>query len=207
MGQRKYLLLLVSLAGMVGCGVPAQLLGDEGPIGLVLERSLFAPDIFQGIEGAKVTVLVPGRRTSAGVNTFTDEEWAAEKLEWPEVMTGAMEIADQVVASLKVEWERDENGVILFGEVRSEDPFLGSAMFSKRFLEKFRAALGPELLVVVPEQARMYLFPRFGGKLDDFGASLAQAYQESALKVSLEVFLVDERGCRVIGVLGSRLQN
>jgi len=75
-------------------------------------------------------------------------------------MTGAMAIADQIVTSLNVEWERDENGVILYGEVRSDDPFLGSAMFSKRFLEKFRAALGPELLVVVPEQGRMYLFPQ-----------------------------------------------
>jgi hypothetical protein len=202
MGQRKYLRLLVSLAAVAVPGYPISGWGEEGPIGLVLELSLAAADVFQEVAGAKSTVLVPGRRTSAGVNTFTKEEWAAESLEWPEVMASAMSIADQIIEKMAIQWERDKNGVILYGVVRSDDPFLGSAMFSKQFLAKFRAELGGELFVLVPEQGWMFVFPRHGGRLEDFSGSLAEIYAGSALRVSLEVFLVNEAECRVIGTLG-----
>jgi len=153
------------------------------------------------VEGAKSTVLVPGRSTSAGVNTFTNEEWAAEKLEWPEVMASAMAIADQIIEKMSIEWERDKNGVIRYAVVRSDDPFFGSAMFSKQFLAKFRAELGAELFVLVPEQGWMFVFPRYGGRLEDFSGSLAEIYAGSALRVSAEIFLVNEAGCRVVGTL------
>jgi len=207
MGQRKYLRLLASLAGFLALAGSGPGWAGEGPIGLVLERSLAAPDVFQRVEGAKSTVLVPGRRTSAGVDTFTQQEWEAEKHEWPEVMASAMVIADRIVDSMKLEWERDGNGVILYGAVRGDDAFFGSAIFSKRFLTRFRAELGGELFVVVPEQGLMFVFPRHGGRLADFAGALSAIYAESALRVSLEIFLVDEAGCRVVGVLDSEPRN
>lgn len=201
MGQCKYLPSPASWAGLVLLWVCGPASADDGGIGLVLERSLAAPDIFQKVEGAKSTILVPGCRTSAGVDTFTREEWAAGKHEWPEVMAGAMAIADRMVDSLEVDWERDGNGVILYGVVRNGDPFFGSTMFSKRFLGRFRAELGAELFVVVPEQGLMFVFPRYGGRLEDFAEALTGIYTESALRVSLEVFLVNETGCRAVGAI------
>jgi hypothetical protein len=209
-GQRKYRslrggwgILALALAGGFG-GMSLQ--AGDGPIGLIVQRSLLAPEMFQEIQGAKETVLAPGRQISAGVDTFSSAEWAAEKLEWPEVMAGAMEIADRLVEELEVEWKRDANGVILYGEAVSGSPFLGSVMFSKRFLGQFKDELGAEFYVVIPEQGRMFLFPRFGGKLDDYGASMAGVYQGSALRISLEVFLVNEAGCRAVGTLGDAPQ-
>jgi hypothetical protein len=206
-GQRKYQCLLIVTAVMIGGGMVVGLRAGEGPIGLVVEQSLAAPEVFQAVKGAKSTVLVPARRISAGVDTFSNAEWAAEKLEWPEVMAGAMEIADRLVEKLEVSWERDDHGVILYGEADSRDPFLGSVMFSKEFLNRFKEELGAEIYVVIPERGRLFLFPKFGGKLEGFAASLAEIYQGSALRVSLEVFLVNEAGCQVVGTLGADPQN
>jgi hypothetical protein len=203
MGQNKT--RLAWWIAVVGVGVGSGW-GDEAPgrgeIGLVLEPLFAAGEIRHEVEGAKETVLVPARSTSAGADTFTEAEWAAEGLAWPEVMEGAMRVADRVAGGMEVRWSRDANGVIVYGTVRAPDPFLGSALFSRKFLDRFRAELGPEVFVVMPDREGFYVFPRFGGKLEEYGAALAGKYRDSALKVSLEVFLVDGRGCRVVGTLG-----
>jgi len=118
-------------------------------------------------------------------------------------MAGAMAVADGMVGKMEVTWERDEKGVILYGEGESRDPFFGSVIFSKQFLDRFKEQLGAEIYVVLPEQGRIFLFPKFGGKLEGFAGALTDIYQGSALRVSLEVFLVSEAGCRAVGTLGA----
>jgi hypothetical protein len=47
----------------------------------------------------------------------------------------------------------------------------------------------------------LYLFPATGGKLAEYGPSLVEEFRSTRFPVSLEVFLLDEAGFRVVGEL------
>jgi hypothetical protein len=86
--------------------------------------------------------------------------------------------------------------------LNSEDPFLSSVLISPKLVEKFGESLGDRIQAVVVDRQMIYLFPATGGKLEAFGKSLVDAFQKAKLPVSLEVFLINESGARVVGELG-----
>src|SRR5690606_27032057 len=92
-------------------------------------------------------------------------------------------------------------GVILYVVLADEDPFLSSVLLSPKLLESFRETLGERLHIVLVDRHRLYLFPATGGRLSDYGPALVEEFRRTKLPVSLEVFLLDKNGYRVIGEL------
>jgi len=172
-------------------------------IGVLLEPRFAAPDIHHEIRGARETVLIPARRTAYGIDSFTEERWGREGLDWPEVLSAGMKRANELEEAMEIDWFRDDRRVIQYARVRSEDPFLSSVIFSPGFLDHFREKLGHQVLVVVPDRSSLFVFPRFGPFLDEFGPALVRRYREAVFKVSLEVFLISEDGPRAVGRIGS----
>ncbi len=174
----------------------------KNELGVLLEPSFAAPKIFHPVEGAKSTVLVPARNGKYGVDTFTEAEWNAEKLGWPEVLPQALKLADKLAKSAEPTWVRDEREVILYGMIRSEHPFISSVIFSRAFHAKLKAMLGAEFLALVPERDTVFVFPKYGGQLDFYASGIAERHRKAPIKVSLEIFEVSADGCKVVGAIG-----
>lgn len=183
---------------------PLRVSAEEGELGMYLEPAHFAPDIFHQVKGAKKTVLVPARHTRYGVDTFTEKEWKEEGMDLPTVQQQALHLASKLNETAEVEWVRDDRKVVEYAIINSDHPFISSIIFPQKdgkneFVQRFRKILGDEVLVVIPERYTIYVFPRYGPTLQEFGPSLAEIYRVSDLKGSLEIFLVQENTCEVVG--------
>lgn len=195
--------ILGVVAGLVLC----QARGEEGQtsaLGILLEPKFTSPSVFQEIPGAQETVAVPARQTGSGAITLSAREWKEEGLEWTRILAGATERAIRLEKSMVIQWERDSRKVYQYAVIESKDPFISSVIYSPGFLEHFRENLGSEVLVVVPDRFSIYVFPRFGKALDEFGPSLVRRYEDAVFKVSLEVFLIGTgKGPRALGKIAN----
>tara|TARA_R110002096_G_scaffold91625_3_gene207247 strand:- start:2093 stop:2689 length:597 start_codon:yes stop_codon:yes gene_type:complete len=197
MGQRKTLTLLSLL--LLPLFAAAQ---SEGELGVLLEPSFAAPKIAHPVNGAKSTVLVPALNTKYGLDRYTEEEWNAQKLGWPDVFPKAMKLADSLAKKIEPRWVRDRRGVILYGVIEDRDPFVSSVIFSEALHERMKSVLGKEFLALVPDRNIIFLFPKFGGNLEDYSVSIVEQYRRAPIKVSLEIFEISGNGCKVVGALG-----
>jgi len=200
--------LFPSLLILVATLASAWALEPQNELGMYLEPSHMAPGISHPVKGANSTVLVPARFTKYGVDTFTKTEWETAGLDEPQVQLEALALASQLNQSAEVEYVKDAKDVIEYAIIESEHPFISSIIFPKKsgkneFIGRFEKIFGKEVLVVIPERHTIYIFPRYAPTLQKYGPSLAQKYRDEPLKGSLEVFLVDENDCQVIGKIGS----
>ena len=61
--------------------------------------------------------------------------------------------------------------------------------------------MGDSLHVMLIDRHIVYIFPANGMPITDYGSALVDEYRKARLPISLEVFLVDDYGFRVIGEL------
>jgi hypothetical protein len=80
-------------------------------------------------------------------------------------------------------------------------PALENVTVTRSEEQRFRETLGDRIHAVLLERNRIYLFPATGGALAEFGPSLVEQYRRSRFPVSLEIFLLDGGGPRVVGEL------
>jgi len=173
--------------------------GKEMRTGIIFETRAIDPDVFIRVEGAKKMVMVPVQEWDYGVKLFTAKKWRQKAYDNAKYRRNAEAVADAVMESVKPELVRDSNGVVLYAMIRGEDPFLSSILLSGKFLPQFKKTLGESVQVVILDRSLIYVFPVSGGRLDEFGAALAEQYQATKQPVSLEIFLVDKSGFKVIG--------
>lgn len=197
---------LQQLPGLAACFLAlsgfAQDAGQpEFRTGVMLAPSFMGYSVSQEIEGAKSTVIVPARIGRSGLEVIGETLWTKEEADWESWMSESKKSADQLVEEMEIEWSKDENEVFLYASIQSENPLLSSVILSEKFLPIFKERFGASVLVVIPNRSTIFVFPRFASKLDDYGGALANRYRESVSKVSLEIFEVDEKGCRVVGVI------
>jgi len=171
------------------------------PSGLIFEGAFESAAYHEIPENARRTQLVAAYRWDYGLRYYDEATWTAAGWDWPKFREKAMVVADALAERVKPELIRDPRGVIEYGLVVDPDPFLTSVLLSKKFREKFTDTLGDALHIVILDRNRIYLFPVTGGHLQDYGPSLVAEFREAPLPVSLEVFLLDEKGLRVIGEL------
>jgi len=171
------------------------------PSGLIFEGTFENAAYHEMPENARRTQLVAAYRWDYGLRYFDEAQWTAEGWDWPKFHEHALQIADDLAERVKPEMIRDPRGVIEYGLIVDPDPFLTSVLLSKKFRAKFTDTLGESLHIVILDRNRIYLFPVTGGHLQDYGPSLVAEFREAPLPVSLEVFLLDEKGLRVIGEL------
>jgi len=167
--------------------------------GIIFETLAMHPEVFTRVEGAKKTLMVPVQEWDYGVRLFSAKEWKKQAFDNAAYRRDAEAVADGVIATVKPELVRDSRGVVLYALIRGEDPFLSSILLSSKFLPLFKKSLGDSVRVVLVDRQLIYVFPVAGGKLDEFGAALAEQYQETKQPVSLEIFEVTDKGFKVIG--------
>lgn len=158
-------------------------------------------DVVGPVEGAKTTRMAAHYEWDFGVRAFTDKTWEERGLDWERFFPLAREVADTVATELEPKLVRDHREIVLYAIIADEDPFLTSALLSPKFYGRFRETLGDRILVVLLERNRIYLFPATGGTLEEFSPSLVEEYRRARFPVSLEIFLLDREGFRVVGEL------
>ena len=153
------------------------------------------------LAGAKKTRMAAYYEWDFGVRPFTKATWEERSLDWERFFPVARQVADKVAEKIVPKLVRDHRDIVLYAIVADEDPFLTSSVLSPKLLERFRESLGDRIHVLLLERNRIYLFPPTGGTLADFAPALVEEYRRAKFPVSLEIFLLDRAGIRVIGEL------
>lgn len=176
----------------------------EGDAGIQLVSRASLPKVYAPITGAKETVLAPAWVGKYSIRLFSLKKWQADGLAWESFQASAIKRADALVDALEPEFKRDPRGVLDYAVIRHESPWLSSVLLSRRFLPRFEREFGERLHVIVLDRHQLYVFPADGGKLDSYAPALADLYHDESViryPVSLEIFLVDDSGIRVIGAI------
>ncbi len=197
-GFRKaplFLLLALAVAPIRGEEVTAK------RIGIIFGGTFENFEVTGEIEGSKTTRMAAHYEWDYGVRAFTRSSWEERGLAWERFFETAGRVADEVAEKLKPKLVRDHRGVVLYAIIADEDPFLTSAILSPKLHERFKETLGDRIQVLLLERNRIYLFPATGGTLEEFGPALVEEYRRARYPVSLEIFLLDREGFRVVGEL------
>lgn len=170
-------------------------------MGIIIGGAFEGAEVTQTPSGAQKTLLIASYEWDYGVRPFTEKIWSERNLDWAKFLPAAEKVADAILEEVEPEFARDSRGIIEYVILHSDDPFLSSVLISPKLTEKFSESLGERIQAVVVDRQMIYLFPATGGKLQEFGKSLVDAFKQSKLPVSLEVFLIDDSGARVVGEL------
>jgi hypothetical protein len=204
--------LWLLVLGLAACSLSAQETARPAPtvkpqeapvrrIGILFGGAFESFDITGPIEGAKTTKMAAHYEWDFGVRPFTKKTWEERGLDWDRFFPVAREVADAVVAKLEPKLVRDHRGIVVYAILADEDPFLTSVILSPGLHARFKETLGDRIQVLLLERNRIYLFPATGGRLAEFGPALVEEYGRSRFPVSLEIFLLDREGFRVVGEL------
>jgi len=184
----------------------AQDAGDQDEparrMGIIIGGAFEGAEVTRTPAGSQKTLLIASYEWDYGVRYFTEKTWTDRGLDWSKFLPAAQKVADDILEEIEPEFARDSRGIIEYVILHSEDPFLSSVLISPKLTEKFGESLGDRIQAIVVDRQMIYLFPATGGKLQEFGRSLVDAFQQAKLPVSLEVFLINESGARVVGELG-----
>lgn len=175
--------------------------GATRRLGILFGGTFESFDITGPIEGAKTTKMAAHYEWDFGVRPFSKKSWEERGLDWDRFFPVARQVADAVAAKLEPKLVRDHRGIVLYAILADEDPFLTSVILSPKLHERFKETLGDRIQVLLLERNRVYLFPATGGTLAEFGPALVEEYGRSRFPVSLEIFLLDRQGFRVVGEL------
>jgi hypothetical protein len=158
------------------------------------------PAVSRSIPGAKATVLALGRETSVGgVRYYTVGEFEAMNVGWAGFQRKAAATADRVFAALKPEVTKDAKGFTRFAVLRGKSQLTASSVLAPKFYETFRATMGDDLVVLIPDRFTVYVFPRPMGEYKEWGRKIIESYAEASYPVSLEVFLLNKTGLSGLG--------
>jgi hypothetical protein len=157
------------------------------------------PAVSKVIPGAKSTVLVPGRETGVGVRYCTAGEFRAMGLSWAAYQRKAEVVADRVFGSLKPEVTRDSKGFARLAVLRGKSHLTASTVLAPKFYATFRASMGDDLVVLIPDRFTIYVFPRPMGEYKEWGKRTLREFAEATYPVSFEVFLLNKSGLSALG--------
>lgn len=150
---------------------------------------------------SELTQMVPYYEWDYGVRAFDESYWTDNRFTWERITSIAERVGDDLMEVVEPMVVRDDRGVIKYAYIKDKDPFLTSIILSKKLVEKFRDSMGDSLHVMLIDRHIVYIFPANGMPITDYGSALVDEYRKARLPVSLEVFLVDDYGFRVIGEL------
>lgn len=158
------------------------------------------PPVRQIIKGAKMTALVPGKETSVGgVRYYTASEFEATGLGWRGFTRKAEAAATRVWVTLKPEVTKDAKGFVRSALIRGKSHLTASAVLSPKFYEEFRATMGDDLILLIPDRFTIHVFPRPMGEYKSWGPKILESYAEAAHPVSHEVLLLNKDGLSALG--------
>ncbi len=164
-----------------------------------LEPHFLRSPISEPIANSQKTELGGGTLGEAGLVAMSKADFAHVGLSWEEFAAQARRNATADAAGLKPVYVRNHQRVIEYAELRSERPIVASAVLAPAFSAQFAETLGPEILLVVPNEKTAFVFPKLASNYRSYAGMVLQAYRETSHPVSLEVFEVSASGFRAVG--------
>mgnify|MGYP001819691027 CR=1 FL=1 len=145
--------------------------------------------------------MVPFYEWDYGIRAFSESEWEKRGLSWDKVKEVTEASMKELIKRLKPDVVRDDRGIVEYIILVDKDPFLTGLILSPLLRETYRDLLGDRIYAIPIDRNRIYLFPATGGSLKEYGPSLVDGFRRAPLPVTLEIFLLDDSGYRVIGEL------
>jgi len=146
------------------------------------------------------SVLVPARMVDGELQPLKRTDFLIrgnQKRE--EILATAPAVASKVLQDLKINYVRDENKVIEYATLESENPLTASAVLAPEFAGKFAETLGPDILVAIPSRYLVYVFPRLAQGYKEMAEDIVIAYETAPFPVSKEVFQLRDGKLIAIG--------
>lgn len=193
MGKLKYLLVFLSLAWS------AARAETETEWHLLVEPSFMHNDSSWPIVGSETAVLVPARYEKGEVLPLQRDEILKLAVSRKQIIESAPKAAARVLATLKPDYVRDANKVILYAILKSDSPLTASAVLAPKFTEMFSETLGPDILFCIPNRYTILVFPRESSDTLNLSDILFAEYQSSPYPVSREIFSLRDGKLIAIG--------
>ncbi len=154
---------------------------------LIPEPAYMRPPVQIPIAGTTRTLVTP---TLIDGDTVTYVQPAEYEANTSGITDLARENANEDLATLTPRFIRDENDIIQFAVMDSDQPIVASTVLAPDFIEKFETNLGPDLLVAIPNRFRIYVFPALASRFADIADAVLSDYRITPYPVSKEVFRV-----------------
>ena len=162
--------------------------------------------------GAKTTVFTPlkanstGKKPAGPLEPLSKEEFAKLGIGMDNWLERAGKEMEAVLAQLHPRFEQsgtDEKPA--YAVLEWDNPLAPSLIFAPSFADLFRKELGKSLLIAIPDQSHIYVFPGDAVKMSEFLETLQLTFKNSSTSVSNELFLFrkDDIRPRAIGSFAS----
>jgi hypothetical protein len=165
-----------------------------------LEPRFMHQPVTAPISLAVKTELAAGRLTGDFLEPLSKAELARLGATWESFAEAARANATADLAQLNPEYVRNRKKIIEYAELHSTKPIVASAALAPGFRALFEETLGPDILLVVPNQFTAYVFPKLASNYRDYAPMVQRAYRETSHPVSMEVFELTAAGMRAVGV-------
>lgn len=165
---------------------------------LLIEPTFMGHTVAWPIPSAETTVLVPARVIDGEVQPLKRDEILPLGVTRQQILDTAPAAASAVLETLKPEYIRDDNKVILYAVIQSDNPLTASAVLAPGFAEKFRDTLGTDLLIAIPNRNTIFIFSRQSPVYRQMSELIIAEYKSSATPASRELFTL--RQGRLIAV-------
>ncbi len=185
LAKLKILFALLALAGPVLLAEPPT--PPTPRYHLVPEPAYMRPPVQLPIAGTTRTLFTPTLIDGDTVTYVLPAEYNANPTGIDDL---ARQNASEDLATLAPRFIRDDNDIIQFAVVDSDQPFVASTVLAPDFIERFETTLGPDLLVAIPNRYRIYVFPALASRFADIADAVLSDYTLTPYPVSKEVFRI-----------------
>jgi hypothetical protein len=165
-----------------------------------LEPRFMHQPVTGAIAGAQKTELAAGTLAADTLEPLAKADLEKLGSTWEKFAAQARTNAEADLAQLKPEYVRNRKKILEYAALKSTKPIVATAVLAPGFRALFAETLGPDLLVVVPNQNTAFVFPKLASTYRDYAAMVQQAYRDTSHPVSMEVFEITDRGMQAVGV-------
>lgn len=169
------------------------------PLVALIEPAVMRTELARPFANGRQTIIVPAREEETGLTRYSKEEFEAAGLTWETFLKKAEETATRHLVSLKPEIVRDAKGNVSHGVLKTKRPLAPGVVLSPRFLPLFQEQFGERIVVLMPDQFTVYLFPRRFSDFQSFGPRVLKEFDAAVWPCSLEAFEVSRDGVRCLG--------
>jgi len=198
--RRWCLLLSVLLLALI---TPASVTAstDTGTPALLLVPYFQRPPVSRYLPSSQRTMLTPALLHGSSTPEFLASDAIKSPEAWDRFIKEAQERASLQLATLSPEMIRDSKGVIQMAVIHTDTPLTASCILLPEFLDHFSAIFGPEILIAIPAQNKIYVFPKLANHLVEMTGTIRDDYLISPIPASTEIFELNRHGLRAVGSL------
>jgi hypothetical protein len=172
---------------------------QTGDPALIIVPSYEHPLVSRYLPGSKRTLVAPALVSRSGEITYLTPNDISAPEAWDRFIKLAKELSSLQLATLDPEMIRDEHGVIQMAVIHSDKPITAALILLPGFLDHFSAIFGPELLITIPTQNKICVFPKLANHLPQLTEAIRDDYLISSAQASTEIFELNRNGLHAVG--------